>query len=162
MHKTLTELLPALLLNRNRNPWIIQENLYHERWRLEWIGGNSDRGKQKEERNISNTFRKVKEAITEMKQEKTIAIKNQKARKISCIQLWKHLFLVKNNFSVLPYFVFLIFFFCSENCIDLILGNQFCHSFLYFIRTVSYLHSAPSAVWFSFLRGDPSLQWIAY
>ena len=43
--------------------------------------------KQKEERNISNTFRKVKEAITEMKQEKTIAIKNQKARKISCIQL---------------------------------------------------------------------------
>lgn len=68
----------------------MQENLYHERWRLEWIGGNSDRawGKQKEERNISNTFRKVKEGITEMKQEKTIAIKNQKARKRSCIQLW--------------------------------------------------------------------------
>ena len=99
-------------LNRNRNPWIIQENLYHERWRLAWIGGNSDRAweKQKEERNISDTLRKLKEAITKMKQEKTVAIKNQKARKRSCIQLWKHLFLVKNNFYVLPYFVFLIFF----------------------------------------------------
>ena len=150
-------------LNRNRNPWIIQENLYHERWRLAWIGGNSDRAweKQKEERNISDTLRKLKEAITKMKQEKTVAIKNQKARKRSCIQLWKHLFLVKNNFYVLPYFVFLIFF-CSDNCINHILGNQFCHGFLCFIRTVSYLHSAPSAVWFNFFRGDLSLQWICY